>query len=141
MTAIDILRDMLVAAAACAAVPAAKAARKTTVRMRASVLIEQTVVLPLHRVQIRMVAGDESGREPRITTLVPCPPRAFTHPWAAHRAVSREWQQACAALAWQITSLESKLPAMRLSKNPLNDLIGTSVETAAMAEQNTFWLP
>ncbi|RFC65833.1 hypothetical protein DY251_16105 [Mesorhizobium denitrificans] len=57
MVAMDIFRDMSVAAAACAADPAAKAARKTTARTRTSLLIGLTVVLPLHRVQNRMVAG------------------------------------------------------------------------------------
>jgi hypothetical protein len=98
--AIDIFRDMSVEAAARAAVPAAKAARKTTARMRTSVRIGQTVVLPLHRVQIRMVAGDG----------IIAPPHAlYTSVGNRFRQPSREWQQTCPALAWQITSLKSKV--------------------------------
>jgi hypothetical protein len=39
MVAMDIFKDMSVATAECAAVPAANAARKTTARMRTSLLI------------------------------------------------------------------------------------------------------
>lgn len=62
---IDIFRDMSVKVAACAAVPAAKAARKTTARMRTSLLIGQTVVPALRRVQIRsQVSHDRRKRMP-----------------------------------------------------------------------------